>query len=103
MTAWKTEKPGEYRFNVGAGEILVVHDGKVSRAHLHILPTFWRTDGSDISPDVRAKVLAFPLECMQQESLTQTRALLRAALAAVDMGLAAYVMASTKDGGGGAT
>lgn len=97
MTTWKTEKPNEHRFNVGAGEILVVHGGEVSRAHLHILPTFWRTDGSDMPPDVRAKVLAFPLECMQQEALTQTRALLRAALAAVDMGLAAYVTAPAKE------
>lgn len=89
MTAWKTEKPGEHRFNVGAGEILVVHGGEVSRAHLHVLPTFWRTDGSDMPPDVRAQALAIPLEYMQREALEQSGHVLSDALKAVEIGLAA--------------
>jgi hypothetical protein len=89
MSAWTSGKPGEYRFDFDRSNgITLVHNREMSRAHMFIGPTFWRTDNGDVPADTRAAVLAVPPECMQREALVQARNALRAALDKVEAGLA---------------
>lgn len=89
MTTWITEAPGNYKFDLGNGhEVIVVHDGKVSRAHLHVMPMFWQTE-DDVTDAYRAQALALPLEYVQREALEQSGYVLSDALKAVEAGLAA--------------
>mgnify|MGYP003532390515 CR=1 FL=1 len=88
-----TTSGDEHRFDVGHGDVIVVHGGEVTRVHLHIVCTLARTDGDRLSERQRAIMLAAPLPKMQRAALMESAEILRAALAKIQHALMTEVAA----------
>ena len=85
---WCSVAGGEYRFSLGdAGDVVLIHDVE-SRAHLRLVPTFWRTDSGEWDAEDRSAVLAASLDIAKAAALVKAREVLREALAKVELELA---------------